>query len=86
MAAILLEYTEKKQERALLLKDAKDIADRLEGLAKVLKSDPTRIDNPNPPPLPLSKEIYELARKIHDPEMKLAELHSTAIQAGLPVD
>ncbi len=84
-AMLLFEYTEGKQHLALLKKDARDMAEKFENLAALIRKDAARIDNPEGE-VPSYKEVFELARRIHDAEYKVAELRSTAVNAGVVIE
>lgn len=80
----LLEYHEARQAVALLQIEARRIADDLEGLAKLLRGEPERIDNPDGK-LPACKQIFDLAAKMKKPLPDLAERQHTAQQFGCDV-
>ena len=80
--AALLEYTESKQALELLLKDARDMAEKYEAVAKILRKEPTRIDNTNPT-FPTGKDAFDLSERIRDAYTRHAELETTVRNLGL---
>ena len=83
-ATALLEYHEAKQALVLLEIEASQIADDLEGLAKLLRNEPYRIENPDGK-LPPYKTIYDLALKVTRAADDLAQRKDRVEQLGLTV-
>lgn len=80
-AAALLEYHEARQALALLQIEARQIADDLEGLAKLLRDNPEGIDNPDGV-LPTYKRIFDLASKLKQAGYDFAERRHAVEKLG----
>jgi hypothetical protein len=78
----LLDYIESKQKLVLLKLDAENLAKEFDGFAKVLRQDPTRIDNPDGS-LPTYKEVFDFARRFETTAHETARLHDAVAQLGL---
>jgi hypothetical protein len=83
-AMALLEYEEARQAVTLLQLEARQIADELEGLAKLLRNDPGRIDNPEGE-FPAYKQIFDLASKLRKAIFDLEERRDVAQRLGFDV-
>lgn len=84
-AIALLDYHEAKETLVLLEVEAKQLADDLQGLANLLRNEPTRIVDSSGGKVPTYKEVQELAAKITKAADDLAERKNRVQQLGFTV-